>query len=62
MDIPACYDALQEALKGKRPKQLVEAIDQHLATANATNDQPKKLQFLCVDCKQEGLAPSTEDQ
>ncbi|EQC27192.1 hypothetical protein SDRG_14994 [Saprolegnia diclina VS20] len=55
MDIPGCYDALQEALKEPRPKQLVTEINAHLETANATNGQPKKLQFLCVDCKQEGV-------
>ncbi|ETV83556.1 hypothetical protein, variant 1 [Aphanomyces astaci] len=59
MDIPKCDAALQQALKEPRPKQLVEAINTFLkkkkASTSSSNDDPTHLEFICLDCKSEGV-------
>ncbi|KAF0684903.1 Aste57867_23147 [Aphanomyces stellatus] len=55
MDIPRCEEALQQALKEPRQKQLVVTIDSFLKKTKKTADDPSALEFVCLDCKSEGV-------
>ncbi|ETW02368.1 hypothetical protein H310_05898 [Aphanomyces invadans] len=55
MDIPRCDAALHEALKEPRPKKLVDAINAFLKQTKKNADDPTSLEFICLDCKSEGV-------
>ncbi|KAH9070086.1 hypothetical protein Ae201684P_002456 [Aphanomyces euteiches] len=55
MDIPACDAALHEALKEPRQRQLLEVINTFLKKSKKSSSDPSELEFVCLDCKAEGV-------